>query len=114
MEDFLRRHPELSTDPELTIDLIYSEVMLRRDLGEHPQVEEYTTRFPDHATPVQRQFEFLELLDRVREPDPTPPAATSNGVPPHPAPGTAAPPPRLPGYEILGQLGAGARGVVYQ
>ena len=96
IENYLGEYPQLRADWDATLDLICGEVLLRRELGERPGADEYATRFPEHATPLRRQFELLDILDKTHEPS---------------APEA---PPSLPGYEIVGRLGSGARGVVYR
>src|SRR5271166_2980453 len=61
-EDYLREVPALRDDPELAIDLIFNEFLLRRDvLRESPTLDEYLQRFPQHATALRHQQELHEL-----------------------------------------------------
>jgi serine/threonine protein kinase len=62
-EELLARHPSLSEDPELALDLIYVEFATRRELGETPAPEEFLARFPQWRDLLQRQFQLDELLD---------------------------------------------------
>ena len=63
LEAFLEQHPGLRKDPEGMLDLIYQEVVLREEEGEHPQVEEYVRRFPSFATELRRQFEVHQAIN---------------------------------------------------
>ena len=62
VEGFLARYPELSSDREATLDLIYSEFCIRKELG-HPVAHlEYFDRFPGLAEPLARLFEVHEFF----------------------------------------------------
>jgi hypothetical protein len=129
VEAYLERHPELGAAEEAAVDLIYSEFLLREELGETPQPDDYTARFPRYAASLRSQLELHALL-RATQPlePPTPrtlprgPSAETHGRPADQTPGmnsraAAAPPeelPRIPGYEIFARLGAGGPGVVYR
>jgi hypothetical protein len=56
VEDYLHWLPDLGQNADATLDLIYSEFLLREELGENPEADEYLSRFPQHAEALQRQF----------------------------------------------------------
>src|SRR4029450_527319 len=92
IEPYFNRYPDLAQDAEVALDLITAEYELRRrrelDLGP----EEYARRFPEY----QHQFaERLQLLAALAKLD-------TESMP------------KVPGYEILAELGRGGMGVVYQ
>jgi WD40 repeat protein len=96
VEVLLGRDAAVPIDAETAIVLIYGEYLLRRDLGEAPTLDEYLDRFPQHARRLRQQDAIHCLLDGE--------------------PADAAPPggPHIPGYSILGELGRGAMGRVYE
>src|SRR4051794_39569094 len=61
VEEYLAGDPAVAADPELVLDLIYSEVLLREDLGDRIEPAEYLGRFPPYAAPLARQFELHAL-----------------------------------------------------
>jgi WD40 repeat protein/serine/threonine protein kinase len=122
VEAYLELHPALRTNADAALDLIYGEIVLREEQGESPSVEEYCARFPHWAAELRVLFE----LDRAARPgslSPTilvEPGGCGKGADVLPstsqllAPGAARALPELPGYEIVGELGRGSMGIVYQ
>jgi WD40 repeat protein len=64
VEDYLGRQPALLADPELLLDLIYHEIVLRERHGESPRLDEYRARFPHLAEHLQVLFEIHGLAGR--------------------------------------------------
>jgi serine/threonine-protein kinase len=114
VEAYLEDVPALRDDPELAIDLVFSEFVLRRDvLREAPCLDEYLRRFPQHATALQHQHELEALWKESpgRTQGNPCPAPTMTGSPPA-AETAPAGSPGLPGYQVLGELGRGGMGLV--
>jgi serine/threonine protein kinase/DNA-binding SARP family transcriptional activator len=128
-EDYLGRFPQVARRPEFVLDLIGREYCLRRAREPGLGAGEYAARFPHLRDQLPRHLPPVEgAVPRAEEP-----AEAGSGEPDTSLPGPSAlagtgedlgrkrPSPEAPwvypaiaGFEVLGLLGRGGMGVVYQ
>jgi serine/threonine-protein kinase len=119
IEDYLGANTEPERS-ELLRELLALELEYRRHQGEKPTLQEYQQRFPNHAKLVNAAFQekAKSPSSRAQQAISSVPSRGSSGtvdrVPSTPAVRGSSPLPNLPGYEIQGELGRGAMGVVYK
>lgn len=120
---YLEKFPQLRENPSATLELIRNEIQLRLQLNESLQEQEYLEAFPQYSEQIRKLLGFDQLLGHVLPGLGTSTDDCSDGslklvgtgnaiTPSHAAP-VPANLPRLPGYEILQELGVGGRGRVY-
>lgn len=123
-EMWLQKFPDVASDEELALELIYSEYVVRESLGQRPVPEEYYARFPALRERLQRLFEVDAMLQKGVDPQtstvdfsfpsyrsrsPQPPTLWKDGQ--------CATPLGLPAvmgdFQFVDRLGGGGMGVVY-
>jgi hypothetical protein len=131
VESYLERYSELRSDPAVLLDLLAAEYLLRQARGAAVTFEEYRDRFPEQAADMPRQVALrqaagkgLATVDSPAEavtvppagPNPAAPAVATAATtdPASPCEHPAAQRVLVPGYEVLGLLGQGGMGIVYQ
>ncbi|MBX9656679.1 protein kinase [bacterium] len=100
VEDYLREIPDLATDTERLLDVIYHEILLREQAGQTPELLEYLKRFPELSDSLQLQFQVHSGISGTKISDDEERAGCS--------------PPVINGYRIIRELGRGSYGIVYE
>jgi serine/threonine protein kinase len=111
-EAYLAMHPPLASDPEKALELVYGEFLLREGLGQAPTLDEYLRRFPQYASRLKQQIQLHQALadGPWSELSATPPDPETDSET-RPSPAAL---PEIAGYDLVGELGRGGMGVVYQ
>ncbi|MFO0878512.1 MAG: serine/threonine-protein kinase [Gemmataceae bacterium] len=111
--DYLARLPDGPAHDQAACDIVYSEFLLREQLGETPSTDHFLVQYPGLAPLLRRQFDVHQALALPPEELPRhPPGPTIFAQAITPRLPTALP--ALPGYEILEKVGQGGMGVVYR
>jgi serine/threonine-protein kinase len=100
-ETYFQLLPELRSDREEMLVLICGEMRLRQEEGDAVTLDEFERRFPDLAADIAIQYDLDRFLDRDSKQSPADESSIKLPVG------------RLPGYEILREIGRGASGIIY-
>jgi eukaryotic-like serine/threonine-protein kinase len=112
VEAYLEHFPQLQADAGALLALVEHELTLRAEAGEEPRLEDFCRRFPQFAERWRRDWPRTALtLEHVES------LSDDSRLTLHsesPASAAWISLPEVPGYEVLGALGYGGMGVVYQ
>jgi tetratricopeptide (TPR) repeat protein/predicted Ser/Thr protein kinase len=117
-EEYLANEPAIGSDTDAVLELLYTEFVVREQLGEHPRPEEWLVRFPQWRAELAQLFQIHALVDgddtqgAERSGTHRDKVTTARGE--YPSGADRNDGRFLGGYEILQEIGRGGMGVVYQ
>jgi serine/threonine-protein kinase len=113
-EAYLTALPPLSTNPELAVELILAEFLVRKELGEAPDPLAWLDRFARYRDPLASAFVSHGLLSGTPSAGASSAATTAAFGDTYDAIELGEPVPALGPHEKLDELGRGAMGVVFR
>jgi eukaryotic-like serine/threonine-protein kinase len=104
-EEFLATLPALASDADAVLELLYTEFVVREQLGQEPSVAAWYARFPQWQPDLQQLLQVHQFMCR-RSVGSVGATLLNSGKDGPPA--ADLPLGRLGNYELLGELGRGA------
>ena len=104
-EEIFDTQPSLIFDSDAALELLYTEFVVREQLGQQPDIQEWLDRFPQWRHELQQLFEVHAIVEQGTKPR-IGPSGTQIEDPAFYRP-TASPPVFIGGYELLGEIGRG-------
>jgi len=114
-EQVLAAHPRVAEDKESCLEVLYTEFVLRQELGEQPAITEWITRFPAWEADIRELFEVHNYVSGGDLPAGTAATTTvfdswSFDSRARSASGTR----QLGNFELLEEIGRGGMGIVHR
>src|SRR5580658_5818293 len=67
VESYLEANPQWRFTNKELLDLIYHEILIQEGRGEHPTLEDYSSRFPHLVEELRLHFEIHNVLSVIEE-----------------------------------------------
>src|SRR5947209_2192464 len=64
VEEFLAADPTIGSDMDAVLELLYTEFIVREQIGEQPRPQEWLDRFPQWRAELAELFEVHTLVDQ--------------------------------------------------